>query len=1100
MNLVVFAMRRPITIVMIIVALIGGGILALNQMRVDIFPAINAPQIYVVNNYAGMDPSQIEGIITNVYEQNFQYVDGLKGVESKNIQNLVLLKLTFYPGTDMAAAMSQVVSLANRARGQMPPSVLPPFVMRFDAANVPIGYLVLESKTRPLGELADLGLFRIRPLLISQIQGTVAFSPFGSNTRAIVITVDPDRLRAHNFSPEDIVAALGTGNVVVPSGNLYVQGEMPLVPTNAMVADPQEMGNIPIKTGKDVYIRDVATIQDTTDINYGCALVNGRRSIYIPVVKKDTASTLTVVEQINNSMRLFQSVVPEDVNVRYEFDESPTVRAAIKSVATEGFIGALLTGLMILIFLRDLRTVLVVVIGIPLALTAALVGLWITGNTINIMSLGGLALSIGILVDMAIVTVENTHVQMRHTDSVARAVRRSDAATATSRLLATLCILSVFIPTFVMHEPVRSLFMPLTVAVGFAMIAAFLMSSSVVPVFSVWFIRYRAEEHAAKKGYIEKFLPVFQRIVNEIIRFRWILVPAYLFVCGLVLWLVGRQVGTELFPQVDSGQFVIRFRSPPGSEYELTRKCALKILEVIDDETHGNVAISMGYVGLGATNTATNNILLFMRGTDDGQLRVRLQGKSDIKIAELRERLRKALPEQVIPWLKGILMQEGASPEEAQSRAKQFSFGFEPGDIVSTVMSFGSPAPVEIIVAGPERDLVRTHAIKVLDEMKKIATLRDVQLYQQLDYPTVRVDIDRQKAGLSGVDVKDVTDALLVGTSSSRYVAKNYWRDPKSGVDYQVQVQVPQQRMNRPQQIETLPLAIANPDSNLMIRDVASVHTGTASGEIDRSSMQRYLSITANIEGDDLGRATTRIDRAIQAAGEPPRGVRVSVRGQVTPMTEMFHSLAIGLALAVVVILVLLTGFFQSFRLGLISIGAVPGVVCGVAVILLYTGTTLNIESFMGSIMCIGVSVSNSVLLTAFMDDHWKAGASVRRAAVEGARDRLRPILMTAAAMVLGTVPMALALEEGSEMAAPLGRAVIGGLVVSTFATLLIIPAMFALVMGDSKKVSPSIDPDDPLSLYHDAGEHAAEAVHGGPKPVEDPILFDQKHINGDYI
>ena len=433
MNLVVFAMRRPITVIMIIVALIGGGILALNQMRVDIFPAINAPQIYVVNNYAGMDPSQIEGIITNVYEQNFQYVNGLKGVESKNIQNLVLLKLTFYPGTDMAAAMSQVVSLANRARGQMPPSVLPPFVMRFDAANVPIGYLVLESKTRPLGELADLGLFRIRPLLISQIQGTVAFSPFGSNTRAIVITVDPDRLRAHNLSPEDVVAALETGNVVVPSGNLYAQGEMPLVPTNAMVADPQEMGDIPIKPGMDVYIRDVARIEDTTDINYGCALVNGHRSIYIPVVKKDTASTLSVVQQINESMPLFRSVVPEDVEVRYEFDESPTVRIAIKSVATEGLIGALLTGLMILVFLHDVRSVIVVLVSIPLSLTTSLVGLWLTGNTINIMSLGGLALAIGILVDEATVTIENTHLQMRHTDSVARAARRANATTATAR-------------------------------------------------------------------------------------------------------------------------------------------------------------------------------------------------------------------------------------------------------------------------------------------------------------------------------------------------------------------------------------------------------------------------------------------------------------------------------------------------------------------------------------------------------------------------------------------------------------------------------------------------------------------------------------------
>ena len=788
---------------------------------------------------------------------------------------------------------------------------------------------------------------------------------------------------------------------------------MPLVPTNAMVADPQEMGNIPIQPGKNVYIRDVATIQDTTDINYGCALVNGRRSIYIPVVKKDTASTLTVVQQIHDSMPLFQSVVPEDVTVRYEFDESPTVRAAIKSVATEGGIGALLTGLMILLFLRDLRTVIVVVLGIPLALTAALVGLWLTGNTINIMSLGGLALSIGILVDMAIVTVENTHVQMKHTESVARAVRRSDAATVTSRLLAMLCILSVFIPTFIMQEPVRSLFMPLTVAVGFAMIAAFLMSSSLVPVLSVWLIRYRAEEPAAKKGFIERILPGFQRIVSGTIRFRWLVVPTYLAVCGLLLWFVGRQVGTELFPQVDSGQFVIRFRSPPGSEYEVTRKCAIKVLEVIDELTQGKVSLSMGYVGLGATNTATNNILLFMRGTDDAELRLRLKRGSGIRIKELRERLRKALPEDVVPWLKGVLKQEGCSPEEAEARAKKFSFGFEPGDIVSTVMTFGSPTPVEVIVVGPERNTVRSHALKVLAEMKKISSLRDVQLYQQLDYPTVRVDIDREKAGLSRVTVKDVTDALLVGTSSSRYVAKNYWRDPKSGVDYQVQVQVPTQRMNRPQQVETLPLKRVNPDTNLMVRDVAKVQTGTAPGEIDRSSMQRYLSITANIEGDDLGRATARIRKAIDDAGEPPRGVRVFVRGQVTPMTQMFESLTVGLALSVIVILVLLTGFFQSFRLGLISIGAVPGVVCGVAIILVTTGTTLNIESFMGSIMCIGVSVSNSVLLSAFMDDHWRAGASVRKAAIEGARDRLRPILMTAIAMLLGTVPMALAPGRG---------------------------------------------------------------------------------------
>ncbi len=560
MNLVVFTMRRPVTVIMVIVALLGAGALALEQMRVNIFPALNQPQIYVLNNFAGMDPSQIEGIITNVYEQNFQYVDGLRGIESKNVQNLVLIKLTFYPGTDMAAAMAQVVSLSNRARGQMPPSVLPPFVMRFDAANVPIGYLVLESKSRPLGQLADLALFRIRPMLVAQVPGTVSFSPFGSNTRAIVVTVDPDRLRAHNLSPEDVVQALETGNVVAPSGNLYAQGLMPLTPTNAMVVDPQELGSIPITPGKDLYIRDVAAIEDTTDINYGCALVNGRKSVYIPVVKKDTASTLTVVATINRSMKLFRSVVPEDVTVSYEFDESPTVRAAIETVATEGAIGAALVGLMVLLFLRDVRTAIVVLFNIPLALTASLVGLWLTGNTLNIMSLGGLSLAIGILVDEAVVTVENTHSQMHHTPSVARAARLAYSATAAARFLAMACVLAVFIPTFLMNEPVRSLFMPLTLAVGFSMIASYILSSTLVPLLSVWLMRHQGTK-LEKVAFLDRILPRFGKIVEWIAQHRRLSVPAYLAVCGLLLWLVGGQVGTELFPQVDAGQFVLRFRA-----------------------------------------------------------------------------------------------------------------------------------------------------------------------------------------------------------------------------------------------------------------------------------------------------------------------------------------------------------------------------------------------------------------------------------------------------------------------------------------------------------------------------------------------------------
>jgi multidrug efflux pump subunit AcrB len=1081
MNPIVFAMRHPITQLTLVAALIGGGALALDRMRVDIFPAMNQPQIYVINNYAGMDPSQIEGFITNVYELNFQYVDGLERIESKNVQNLVLLKLVFYPETDMASAMSQVVSLTNRARGQMPPSVLPPFVMRFDAANVPVGYLVIDSKTRELGELTDLAMVRIRPLLGERVPGTVSFSPFGSNTRAIVITVDPDRLRSYNLSPDDVVTALGSGNIVSPSGNLYTQGRMPMVPTNAMVDNPQDLGLIPITPGKNVYVRDVATVADTTDINYGCALVNGRKSVYLPVVKKTTASTLTVVRQVNAALEDFRRVMPPDVQVRYEFDESPTVRAAIKSVATEGAIGATLVGLMILIFLRDLRTVIVVLLNIPLALTGALVGLWLTDNTLNIMSLGGLALAIGILVDESTVEVENIHKQMEKTESVARAVRRGNQITAVPRLLAMFCVLSVFIPTFIMKEPIRSLFMPLTLAVGFSMITSYFLSSTLVPVLATWLLKHRG--HGAHQATLfDRVLPPFGRVVEGIARFRWITVPAYLAACGLVLWLVGTQVGTELFPQVDAGQFVLRFRAPPGSEYELTRRTALKILDVIAKETRGQVDISMGYVGLSATNTATANMLLFMRASDDGQLRVRLDEQSGIALADLRERLRREVPKQVVPWLEQVLQKYGLTPGQAAARAGQFLLGFEPGDIVSEVMSLGSPLPVEILIAGPEREKVREHALKILKEMKAIPTLRDVQLYQQLDYPAVPVNIDRQRTGLSDMTVRDVTSSLLVGTSSSRYVVRNYWRDAKSGVDYQVQVQVPTQRMDRPEQVETLPLLKVSADSNLLLRDVAKVRSGTVPGQIDRLSMQRYLSVIANVEGEDLGRASHRIQQAIDRAGEPPRGVRVLVRGQVRPMRELFQTLALGLAVAVFVILVLLTGYFQSFRMGLVSIGGVPGVICGVAVILLATHTTLNIESFMGSIMCIGVSVANSVMLTTFMDNYWRSGTSAAEAAVKGARDRLRPVLMTAIAMILGTIPMALALEKGSEMTAPLGRAVIGGLVVSTFATMLIVPALFVLLLNGADRSSPSIDPDDPDSRHYDRQESAEQESDGNHK------------------
>ena len=1083
MNPIIFAMRHPITMMMLVVALIGGGSLALSKMRVDIFPPLNLPRIYVYLQYGGMSPSQMEGLIVNQFELMFQYVDGVSQVESHSIQQVAMVKLSFFPGTDMGLAMAQVSACAARAMSQMPIGTLPPLVIRMDEGSVPVGYLVLESESTPLGKVGDLANNYIRPLVQKNVPGTIGTPPFGPNVRSILVNVDPDKLRNYNLNPQDVVQALMRGNVVIPAGNLYMRDLMPLVPTNALVKNIQEMGEIPLKLGANVYIRDVATISDSTDVNYGYALVNGRKSVYLPILKKDTASTLDVVANIHAAMPAFRDVLPKDVRINFEFDESPTVVTAIKSVGTEGIIGAALTGLMIMLFLGDWRSVIVVVSNIPLALMGSLFGLYITGNSINIMSLGGLALAIGILVDEATVEVENIHAQFHGGATLARAVRRGNSITAVARLLALACILSVFIPAFIMEDPLRALFMPLALGVGFAMISSYLLSSTFVPVMAVWLLKLNPE-HVGKKGLFDKVEAAYERFVGGVVALRYLVVPAYLGVVTLILVLAGSRLGTELFPQIDSGQFVLRFRPPPGTNFEVTRQMGQKALEIIEREAgKDQIDISIGFAGQIAPYFGLNNMILLMRGPDDGMLRVAFREGSGIELDEFREKMRKKLPEEIAPWLAGVMVSRGVPKAEADARSKEISFGFEPGDMVSNVMSFGSPTPLEIVVYGPNLADVREHATRIRDNMAKIGCLRDVQFHQTLDYPSVDVTINREKAGLSGVDVQNIGDSVLVATNSSRYVALNYWQDQKTGFDYQVEVLVPTQRMTSTLDVENLPLRMVNPVLNLMVRDVADVKAGVIPGQIDRTSSQRYISISANLEGADLGTASRLVEKAVADAGQPPKGVRLMTRGQTGTMNDMFRSLGIGLGIAVAVILVLLTAYFQAPRLALTSIAAVPGVISGVVLALVLTHTTLNIESFMGSIMCIGVSVSNSVMMVTFMNDRWLEGMAVREAAVKGAAGRLRPIIMTACAMTIGMLPMALALEEGSQMQAPLGRAVIGGLVFSTFSTLLVLPAVFSLMLGNRKPVSVSIDPDDPDGLTFDGGDKlSGHAGHSGHK------------------
>jgi multidrug efflux pump subunit AcrB len=1103
MNPIVFALRRPITVLMLVLALALGGIYSIVRMQKDIFPSLNLPVLYVIHNYGGMDPKQIEGLITNQYELFFQYVNSVEHVESRSIQSMVMLKLYFQPGTNMAEATAQTVAYCNRALAIMPVGSLPPYVVRLDAGSLPVGYLVFESKTRSIGQLQDLALYRVRTMFAG-LAGISSPPPFGGNIRTIVVNVDPDRLRSYNLSPQDVVEAIDGGNFISPSGNVAIKDQLTVVPTNAMVINPQELRNIPLKLGENVYIRDVGTISDATDIPVGYALVNGRKSVYLPVVKQASASTLSVVNAIKENMSRFQAALPDDVKISYQFDESPIVYRAIESVGVEGALGAGLTGLMVLLFLRDVRAVIVVVLNIPLALLGSILVLNMTGHSINIMTLGGLALAIGILVDEATVEIENIHTQMEHTPSMARAVRQGNTETAVPRLLAMLCILSVFIPAFIMEGAVRSLFVPLSLAVGASMVTSYLLSSTLVPVLSIWLLENRHGSHGEgeRPGFFVRLQDRFERVVSWTVQHRFKVVIGYLLAAAIVVVAVGGQLGRELFPRVDAGQFQLRVRPAQGTHYELTRQIAQKTLDAIAEEAGPeNIEVTMGYAGANPPQFTINMAYLWSRGPDDCLLRVGLRPGSGVKVFELQEKLRASLPKKVGAWYRAELLRLGLNDAQADQRLSELVFAFEPGDLISETMSLGAPAPIEVVVSG--RNLADSSAFmdKLRKEFAGIASLRDVQVQQSLHYPTVQVTLDRERAGLSGVTARDIGESLIAATYSSRYTARNYWRDEVSGNSYQVQVQVPPPKMADATDVALVPLTTranrrratavedspSNPTPPLLIRDVARVMRGEMPGEVDRYNMRRYLSLTANVEGEDLGRVIDRLDAAIARAGQPPRGTEVELRGQVQPMKQMFQSLEIGLAVAVAVILIMLTAYFQAPRLALTAVASVPAVLAGVVVALWATRTTLNIESFMGAIMAVGVAVSNAIMLVSFADRHrLEEGMTAAQAAITAAKGRLRPIIMTACAMISGMMPMSLGLEEGSEQNAPLGRAVIGGMALATFATLLVLPAVFTLLLERASNQSPSLDPDDPASSHYDpvhASDHPASAPpHPQPK------------------
>jgi multidrug efflux pump subunit AcrB len=1055
MNIISLALRKPIAVIVLISGLVLAGIIAVKKINIDIFPALDIPTIYVSQPYGGMSPQQMEGFIATNYQNLYLYVDGIKAIETNNVLGLSLLKLSFYEGTNMAQAAAEVTSLTTRAFAEMPPGTPPPIIVRFDASTLPVGQLTLSSPKRSNNELQDLASIWVRPSF-SKVPGLSSPPPIGGNVRTVVIKADPALMRSHNVTPEQITAAVKDNSHISPAGTINIGNNAYLTPVNTVLPRIPDFGNIPLlyQNGATVYVKDVATVEDGADITSGFAYVNGKRSIYIPIIKNATASTWSVVQDLKKAMPGMQSLLPSDVDLKFEFDQSVYVISAVKSLISEGIIGALLTGLMVLLFLRDMRSVIIVVLNIPLSIITSTLLLKLFGQTINIMTLGGLALAIGILVDESTVTIENIHRHQEMGKTKARAIADACHEIALPKLLILFSTLAVFAPAFLMTGVPQGMFLPLSMAVGFAMIPAYLFSQTLVPVLSNWILKDRkhspgqvsgnaADTGAPKKpGAFERFNERFQQFIERRMRHsRWVVAGYFVLALGITA-AAGMTIGKDILPESGDEQFQLRLRAPEGSRLEKTEATLLQAEDVLYKLVgKQNVDIISAFAGQQPSSFPTLPIILFTSGSNEILMQVSLNSSYKKSIDDVEEQYRQALHK--------------AMPD--------VSLSYEPIDLTDKIMSQGASTPIEVAVMGKDLGESQAYAQKVEKALQKIPFLRDIQLKEQLKNPAVLVNIDRDKVKQMGLTLTDVSNSLTEATSSSRFTEKMLWLDESNANSYEVQVEIPQTDISSMTDLAAIPLL---PNSaRPVLGDVATLTMDHVVGEYDRQGATRFLSVGANVYRKDLGSAASAVNQALKEVGAPPRGVSVETRGLTHLLTQTLDSLQTGLLITIVVLLLMLAANYQSFSLAFTVVTTIPAVLAGSLLMLLATGSTLNLESYMGIIMSVGVSVSNAILLVTNAEEIRKTGVGSAKAAVQAAALRLRPILMTSISMVVGMIPMATGLGDGAQ-SAPLGRAVIGGLLASTLASLLVLPMIFSLVRRKASLKHVSLDPDDAQSQH----------------------------------
>lgn len=1060
MNLIRFALRKPISILVLVAGLLFFGIRTVkNDVRVDILPELDLPVVYLLHAYPGYSPEQMEAYFSKQYVGILSFVNGIKSIETKNIQGLSIMKLSFFPGTNMGQASGELANFVSRIQMAFPPATQPPFLIRFDASTIPIGQLVVKGEGKSINELIDITQQFVRPALIS-IPGLKSSPSIGSNLRTIEVNIDPEKLRSYNLSGDQIVEILGRNTPSSATGNIRLGDKNYQISSNATVADLEQLRNIPVHSNsvQNIRLKDIATVTDGTDVTVGYALINKKRSTYLAIAKSTNASTWDVVENIKKEIPRIEAQLPEGVQLSYEFDQSVYVVNSVKSLIEEGVIGAFLTGLMVLLFLKDWRGALIVIMTIPASIISAVLFLHLFGQTVNIMTLSGLALAIGILVDESTVTIENIHQHFSMGKSKGRAILDACREIALPKLLILLCILSVFAPAFTMQGISGSLFLPLALAIGFSMIFSYFLSQTFVPVMANYLMKIHpgkgkrkldGEEDDAdeKVDFSERLRTGYMHIVNRTLRFKKPIVIVSLLAATLFSVFLFSFIGEDVLPQVNSKQLQIRLRAPDGTRIEKTEEQALRLTGIIEDIVgKDNIAINSTYVGTTPAQFIVSAIYVWTAGPHEALMQIALKDGYTVKAEELKEKIREAAGRE-IPDVK---------------------LSFEPIEMTDKVLSLGSPTPIEVRISGRDKKNNIGQAKRVEAALKELPFLRDVQIAQSIDYPVLNVDIDRQKAALLNTDPKSVSDALVTSTSSSRFTARLFWLDPKGNFPYNIQVEVPEYKMSNLQNLRNIPL-----DKNSVrpvLGDVATISEGTTLGQTDNLGALPNVTVTANLHDTDLGAASDGVNRAIASLGEPPRGTTIEQIGLTNVLKETFDNLSSGLIVAILVIFLMLSANFQSFKLSAVVLSTVPAVLAGSLLMLFLTGSTLNLQSYMGIIMAMGVSISNSVLLITNAEElRLKHHGNALLAAKEAASLRFRPILMTAIAMIAGMIPIAIGMGDAGEQVSPLGRAVIGGLTVSTFATLLLLPSVFAWVRGNATIASVSLDPEDEKSKNFDS-------------------------------